>query len=112
MSTVYPHSRSDLALAPVLIRIERNLERLRECDDLVHALATAGGVTEASPHARAEQVVRAATHGVSLHGLIASPTPGLDGVFVAHGEYRVSLLLGSRISEFVRHGVDAALPAV
>ena len=39
MTSPHPHSPADLALAPVLINIERNLARVRDSDDLEYALA-------------------------------------------------------------------------
>ncbi|HEX6247604.1 MAG TPA: hypothetical protein VFZ64_07005 [Nocardioidaceae bacterium] len=111
MSTVYPHSTSDLALAPVLIQLERNLEGLRRADDLLHALGT-DDAGPASSRDRAEQVVRVAVRGVNLHGLAVAPTPDLNGLSVEHGEYRVSLMLGGRVTEYVRHGAPASMPTV
>lgn len=108
MPTLYPRSTSDLALAPVLITIERNLEKLRTCDDLALELALELNDVESSyrtPESRAARVLQAAVRHVNLHGLEVSPTADLSGVSVAHGEYRVSLMLGSRLTGYVGRGV-------
>lgn len=107
MPTVYPHSPADLAIAPVLINVERNLDLLRRADDLVLELALELNDTESlyeTPRSRAERIVRAATRNVNLHGLAVSPTADLQGLSVTHGEYRVSLMLGGRVAEYVEHG--------
>ena len=41
MTSPHPHSPADLALAPILINIERNLARVRDSEDLEYALALA-----------------------------------------------------------------------
>ncbi len=107
MPSVYPHSPADLAIAPVLIQLERNLDLLRRADDLVFELALELNDTESlyeTPRSRAERVVRAATRNVSLHGLVVSPTLDLQGLSVAHGEYRVSLMLGGPVAAYVELG--------
>ncbi len=107
MPTVYPHSPVDLAIAPVLIQVERNLDLLRRAERLVVQLALDLDDTESfyqTPRSRAERIVRAATRNVSLHGLEVSPTADLQGLSVTHGEYRVSLMLGARLAAYVEHG--------
>jgi len=102
-----PHDVADLALAPVLINIERNLAILRDSDDLDYSLAldlnddgrqytTAGG--------RAGRVQAYATREVDLHGWTVRPTPDLQGLAVSHGEYTVSVMLGKQVANYVEHG--------
>ena len=55
MSTPHPHSAADLALAPVLIGIERNLARLRDGADLEFALALALNDDASWYHSAAER---------------------------------------------------------
>lgn len=108
MSTLLPHSAGDLALAPVLISLERNLDVLRTCDDVAFELALELNDMEyryTSPEARALRVLKAVVRNVNLHGLDVGPTDDLSGVSVTHGEYRVSLALGSRLATYVVHGV-------
>lgn len=115
MSTLYPHSGSDLALAPVLIQLERNLEMLRSAEDVVLELALELNDTESlfqTPESRAARIVRAATRNVNLHGLEVAPSDDLAGVTVTHKEYRVSLMLGSRLGEYVRAGAGKPLATV
>ncbi|HEU4513216.1 MAG TPA: hypothetical protein VFR87_08925 [Nocardioidaceae bacterium] len=115
MSTLYPHSGSDLALAPVLILIERNLEMLRSAEDVVFELALELNDIESlyqTPESRAERIVRAVTRNVNLHGLEVAPSPDLAGVTVSHKEYRVSLMLGTRLNAYVRLGARRPLATV
>lgn len=112
MATPYPRSGSDLALAPVLIQLERNLERLRAAPSIPFELALELNDLESTfetPQSRAERVVRAASRNLNLHGLAVAPTTDLDGLSVSHGEYRVSLMLGARLNHYVRSGAGLAL---
>ena len=115
MPTPYPHSGSDLALAPVLIQLERNLELLRTAGNIPFELALELNDTEslyATPESRAARVVRAATRNLNLHGLDVRPSADLNGLSVSHGEYRVSLMLGARLAEYVRSGAGRPLTTV
>ena len=114
MSEPHPHSPADLALAPVLISIERNLVPLRESDDLEFALALelnddASMYTDAAE--RAQRVRRSATRDVDLHGWTVTPTPDLLGLAVSHGEYAVSIMLGKQLAGYVEHGTTARTTA-
>ena len=113
MTTLHPHSTIDLALAPVLINLERNLQRLRNSDDLMFALALELNDMEdryRSPEGRAGRVQEAATRNVDLHGLTVRPTDDLYGLEVAHDEYRVSVMLGKQLVEYVEHGQATKSP--
>ncbi len=112
MATPYPRSGSDLALAPVLIRLEQNLELLRTARSIPFELALELNDDERSyptPQTRAARLLRAATRNVNLHGLTAASTADLNGLSVSHGEYRVSLMLGARLADYVRSGAATAL---
>ena len=107
MSTPRPHSPADLALAPVLIELERNLARLRASDDLELLLELDLNDQELFYHGPAERASRLekfATREVDLHGWSVTPTPDLYGLAVTHGEYAVSLMFGQRLVEYVRDG--------
>lgn len=113
MSTNRPHSTIDLALAPVLINIEHNLQRLRTSDNLMLALALELNDIEdryRSPIDRAGRLQEAAIRNVNLHGLTVRPTDDLHGLEVAHDEYRISVMLGKPLVEYVEHGPAAKSP--
>jgi len=106
----HPHSAADLALAPVLIGIERNLARLRDCDDLEFELALELNDDDRfyqNPGERAGRVLQSAIRNVDLHGWTVSPTPDLQGLAVSHGEYTVSLMLGLQLASYIEHKTPA-----
>jgi hypothetical protein len=108
MSTPRPHSPADLALAPVLIELERNLAQLRASDDLELLLELDLNDQELFYHGPAERAGRLqdfATREVDLHGWSVTPTPDLYGLAVTHGEYTVSLMFGQRLVEYVQEGL-------
>jgi hypothetical protein len=107
MSQPHPHSASDLALAPVLISIERNLAPLRSSTDLRLALALDLNDDDgwyADAEERAQRVLKSATRDVDLHGWTVTPTPDWNGLAVSHGEYTVSIMLGARLADYVQNG--------
>jgi hypothetical protein len=106
MSTPRPHSPADLALAPVLIELERNLARLRASDDLEFLLSLDLNqeLFYHGPAERAQRLENFATREVDLHGWSVTPTRDLYGLAVTHGEYAVSLMFGERLVEYVRDG--------
>jgi len=102
-----PHDVADLALAPMLINIERNLAMLRDSDDLEYALAldlNDDGRQYHTAGERARRVQAFATNNVDLHGWTVSPTPDLQGLAVSHGDYTVSVMLGKQLANYVEHG--------
>jgi hypothetical protein len=103
-----PHSPADLALAPVIISIERNLARLRNSSNLEFELALVLN-DDASFYPdecdRARRILICATRNVDLHGWTVSPTPDSQGLAVSHGEYSVSLMFGKQITNYIEHGV-------
>jgi hypothetical protein len=101
MSQPHPHSAADLALAPVLISIERNLNQLRSTTDLEFALVLDLNDDDSwysSAEERAQRVVKSATRDVDRHGWTVTPTPDYGGLAVSHGEYTVSVMLGARLT--------------
>jgi hypothetical protein len=46
---------------------------------------------------------QAAIRNVDLHGLEVSPTGDPHGLVVGHDEYRVSLMLGKRLVNYLTH---------
>ena len=114
MSTPHPHSAADLALAPILISIERNLVRLRTYQDLDFALALdLNDDSRWYPTAaeRAQRVQQSAIRDVDLHGWTVTPTADGHGLAVRHGEYAVSVMLGQRLADYVEHGLAAGQPS-
>ena len=110
MSAPRPHSATDLALAPVLISIERNLARLRESEDLNFELALELNDDDSWYHTaeeRAGRVRECALRDVGAHGWAVSPTPDLYGLAVSHSGYTVSLMLGERLTGYVTRGLPA-----
>jgi len=113
MTSPHPHSPADLALAPVLINIERNLARVRDSDDLEYALALALNDDSGWYHSaaeRAERVQQLATRNVDLHGWHVTPSPDRQGLVIEHSHYRVSLMLGKRLADYVTSGAAAGGP--
>lgn len=115
MSSPHPHSAADLSLAPVLISLERNLERLRASTDLEYTIALELNDAAAwyhTPAERAGRVSHVVTRDVPLHGWDVHPSPDFHGLTVEHGGYRVSLMLGKRLADYVIRGAVAeAAPA-
>ena len=107
MSQPHPRSASDLALAPVLISIERNLEQLRSSTDLEFTLALDLNDDDSwypTADARAQRVLKSATRNIELHGWTVTPTADQAGLAVSHGEYTVSVMLGAQLADYVRYG--------
>jgi hypothetical protein len=99
-----PTTVADLALAPVLLSIERNLAVLRTCDDLSYALALELNDDDAlyrTPAERAGRIQRYAIRFVDLHGWGVSPTEDLHGLAVSHGQFSVPVMLGKRLADYV-----------
>ena len=114
MSSPHPHSPADLALAPVLINIERNLEQVRDSDDLEYSLALALNDDSHWYHSAAERAGRVrqyAVRNVDLHGWQVTPTQDLTGLAVEHSGYRVSLMLGKLLAGYIEHGAPARAEA-
>ncbi len=110
MSTPHPHSATDLVLAPVLISIERNLARLRDCAELEYELALELNDDSGwyrTPGERAHRLRQAAIRGVELHGWEVTPTADGHGLAVSHGGYEVPVMLGGRLARYVGTGTFA-----
>lgn len=110
MSAPHPRSAADLALAPVMIGLERNLARLRDSKDLEYALAldlNDDGSWYPVPGERARRVLMSATRNVELHGWTVTPTPDRQGLAVSHGEYTVSIMLGKQLAGYVEDGLPS-----
>jgi len=111
MSAPLPHSVTDLALSPVLVKIERNLAWLRDTEDLLFTLAVELNDDDSiypTASDRARRIQKAAVRDVDLHGWAVTPTADLQGLAVTHGEYTVSIMLGRRLADYVEHGLPAA----
>jgi hypothetical protein len=111
MSVPRPHSPADLALAPVLINIERNLARLRETDDLDFELALELNDDNTWYHTaeeRAHRVQDCALRDVDAHGWTVQLTQDLDGLTVSHGSYTVTVMLGKRLTHYIERGNPSA----
>jgi hypothetical protein len=105
---LHPTSVADLALAPVLIGIERNLAPLRDSKDLELSLAIALNDDDGfyhTPGERAGRLLRCATRGLDLHGWSVTPTADLHGLTVSHGEFTVSIMFGGQLVRYVAAGL-------
>lgn len=103
-----PHSVADLALAPVIVSIERNLARLRDSDDLEFELAMELNDDESfypDEADRLHRILKGATRNVDLHGWTVSPTPDLQGLAVSHGQHTISIMFGKQLANYIEHGV-------
>jgi hypothetical protein len=110
MSSPHPHSPADLALAPVLINIERNLAPVRDSDDLEYSLALMLNDNSSWYHTAAERAARVrqlAIRNVDLHGWQVTPTQDLAGLAVEHSGYRISVMLGKQLASYVERGLPA-----
>lgn len=106
MSAPRPHSPADLALAPVLIGIERNLARLRSSSDIEYELELDLNDYDGFYHApdeRARRVQRSAIRSVDLHGWDVRPTEDRCGLLVSHGAYSVSVMFGREVTDYIEH---------
>lgn len=107
MSAPLPHSAADLALAPVLISIERNLGRLRQTTDLDFQLSLElndDGRRYRTAEQRAVRLCEFALRDVDSHGWAVRPTPDLQGLAVSHDGYSVPVMLGKRLTNYVERG--------
>jgi hypothetical protein len=103
-----PHSAADLALAPVVIGIERNLAVLRDSSDLRFELALELNDDDSfypDEASRSHRILACATRNVDLHGWTVTFTADLQGLAVSHGQYSVSVMLGKQIANYIEYGV-------
>jgi hypothetical protein len=115
MSTPHPHSVADLSLAPVLIQLERNLAQLRDDEDFEYMLALELNDDSSwyrTPQERAHRVAEVAKRNIDLHGWTVGPTPDLYGLAVEHSEFKVSVMFGKRLAEYIEHGTPVERPTV
>ncbi len=104
---LYPTSLADLALAPVLIGVERNLAPLRESKDLQFDLAVVLNDDASfyrTQRERAGRLQRCAVRGVDLHGWSIDPAEDLHGLVLSHGEFTVSIMFGRQLVSYVTDG--------
>jgi hypothetical protein len=101
---LHPATVADLALAPVLLSIERNLAALRSAADLSYTLALELNDSDSryrTPAERAGRLQRCAVRFVDLHGWDVRPTDDLHGLAVTHGQFTVPIMLGKRLVDYV-----------
>ena len=104
---LYPHSITDLELAPVLISIERNLAELRETTDLEYALALELNDDDSlyhSPTERARRIQKFATRLVTLHGWNVYPSGDRYGLVIWHGDFSVTISFGKQVTDYIMTG--------
>lgn len=102
-----PHSVADLALAPVIVGVERNLARLRDSGDLEFELAMELNDDASFYRGEADRlrrILNGATRNVDLHGWTVSPTPDMQGLAVSHGQHTISIMFGKQLANYIEHG--------
>lgn len=102
-----PHSVADLALAPVIVGIERSLARLRDSSDLELELAMELNDDESfypDEADRLRRILNGATRNVDLHGWTVSPTLDMQGMAVSHGQHTISIMFGKQLANYIEHG--------
>jgi hypothetical protein len=107
MSAPHPHSLADLALAPVLIELERGLDELRRSEDLGFSLVLYLNDQPSAYRTAAERASRIRRYVVrdhDLHNWTVEPTPDCHGLAVEHGEYKISLMFGKKLLDYIEHG--------
>lgn len=99
----------DLALAPVAVAIDLNLQGLRELSttELNQELALR---LDRPPipndrHERAKQVLRAALRNVDLHGWTGSISDDASRLHLSGGSVNIDLGLSAGIIAYVEHGI-------
>lgn len=106
--TTYPKQQKDLALAPVAVAIDRNLQRLRDgwAGDVLAELELEldRPAMCAEREERAELVLRQALRDVDLHGWTASITDDGYRVHLDGGSVSIDLGLSAEITRYIDEG--------
>lgn len=106
--SLYPKQQKDLALAPVSVAIDRNLQRMRDvepCDVLAELeLELDRPAMCAEREERAELVLRQALRDVDLHGWTASITDDGCRVHLDGGSVSLDLGLSAGITRYIDEG--------
>jgi hypothetical protein len=104
----HPKTTLDLALAPVSVAIDENLQYLRDmprADFLEHLeLLIDRPVTGGTREQREKWVLRAALHQVNLHGWQAEVTPDGARIHLSGGSVPLDLGLGADIEDYICNG--------
>jgi hypothetical protein len=96
-----PHDTADLALAPVVLQLEAEIQKYSGLtqDEVVLRVATETDTQPRSAHARRAAVVDALTHFVDLHGWETRITS--RGLRLSHGDNTVTLGLPRSIHTYL-----------
>jgi hypothetical protein len=105
--TAHPKKPADLALAPVAVEIDQNLQPLRDAapalllEELVLSLNTEPGET---PAARAKQVLELATRRVDMHGWAASISADSTRIELRGGSVGLDVGLSAALRDYIELG--------
>lgn len=105
--TIHPKVPMDLALAPVAVAIDLNLQRLRDKspseiqDDITLELNKPGAE---SPDGRAADVREVAVRNVELHGWDANVTDDHARLRLSGGSVQVDLGLSASLLTYIEQG--------
>lgn len=109
--TLTPKTPKDLALAPVAVQIDRNLQRLRDLtDEEIHyelALALDKPEFEGTREERAERVLAVALRGVDTYGWDAEITEDGAAVRLTGGSVSLDISLGAAVRDYIEALVAA-----
>jgi hypothetical protein len=112
--TVRPRTPIDLALAPVAVAIDANLERFRDVSaaeiDFHVALELDRPERFATVAERAERVVEVALRNVELHGWKATITDDCCRLHLTGGSVSVDIGLSANIMDYVSNGAGSQTP--
>lgn len=99
--TSRPHDVVDLFLAPVLLEIDANLERLGGLDavEVANSVELATNAAAQDGPARRAALISAATQLVDLHGWQVDMSD--RGLVVSHGAHRVVLGLPRSVIDYL-----------
>lgn len=106
-----PKTHEDVALAPVAVSIDRNLQRLRDktLDEIEYELQLEldRPLLEGTRDERAEHVRRLALRGVELHGWKAEVTDDGARLRLTGGSVSLDIALSASLMSYIASGVPA-----
>lgn len=110
--SVHPRTAKDLALAPVAVEVDTNLQGLRDKSAadvrLVLELAYNRSMAEDDREQRAAEVLEAALQLVDLRGWRAELTEDLNRLRLSGGSVTIELGLGLDLTRYIEQGISGA----
>ncbi len=112
--SITPKEPKDLALAPVAVHIDRNLDRLRDKSpseiDYELTLELNAPADTDSADERSTRVLAVALRDVDLHHWNAAITDDRARLRLSGGSVSLDLGLSATLLDYIRHGAGAAQP--